>query len=110
MTQFPADKDIPLDNESLSSSDAARRALDFYLNPTPPAESALACWLVPREGLDETQATEHVTQLLRCAAATAQESASGLQGIHRDLALTVVHMINIAKTVLEHLPAARQRS
>lgn len=110
MTHPTSEKDIPLDNESLSSSDAARRALDFYLNPTPPAEPPLACWLVPREGLDEAQAAEHAAQLLRCAAATAQEAASGLQGIQRDLVLTVVHMINMAKTVLEHLPATQQKS
>ncbi|WP_442107786.1 DUF6124 family protein [Pseudomonas sp. NUPR-001] len=105
-----SEKDIPLDNESLSSSDAARRALDFYLNPSPPTEPLADCWLVPREGLDDAQATEHATQLLRCAAATAQESASGLQGMQRDLALTVVHMINMAKAVLEHLPATDPRS
>ncbi|MGH8381263.1 DUF6124 family protein [Pseudomonas sp.] len=109
MKQTPSNKDLTLDNESLSSSDAARRALDFYLNPTPPADSAHACWLVPREGLSEAQATEHATQLLRCAAATAHESANGLQGMHRDLALTVVHMINMARTVLEHLPSTQQR-
>ncbi|KJK08385.1 hypothetical protein UB47_07920 [Pseudomonas sp. 5] len=99
-----------MDNESLSNSDAARRALDFYLNPTPPADAVKACWLVPREGLNEAQATEHATELLRCAAATAHEAANGLQGMHRDLALTVMHMINMARTMLEHTPSALQRS
>ncbi|MNC79508.1 hypothetical protein D3C75_1320060 [compost metagenome] len=60
--------------------------------------------------MNELQATEHATQLLRCAAATAYESANGLQGMHRDLALTVVHMINMAKTVLEHMPSNQQPS
>ncbi|PSS47037.1 DUF6124 family protein [Pseudomonas sp. BBP2017] len=104
MKQTPSEKDIPLDNESLSNSDAARRALDFYLNPSPPAEPAQTSWLVPREGLNEAQTTEHATQLLRWAAATAHESANGLQGTQRDLALAVVHMINTARTVLEHMP------
>ncbi len=109
MKQTPLEKDLPLDNESLSNSEAARRALDFYLNPAPAADSAKASWLVPREGINEAQATEHVTQLLRWAAATAHESANSLQGTQRDLALAVVHMINTARTVLEHLPIARQR-
>jgi len=102
MKQTPSEMDLPLDNESLSNSDAARRALDFYLNPSRPAESAHTSWLVPREGLNEDQATEHAAQLLRWAAATATESANGLQGTQRDLALAAVHMINTARTVLEH--------
>ncbi|MEG0861279.1 MAG: hypothetical protein RSD81_21565 [Pseudomonas sp.] len=110
MKQTLPEKDLTLDNESLSNSDAARRALDFYLNPAPPADSTQSSWLVPREGLNEAQANEHVTQLLRWAAATAHESANSLQGTQRDLALAVVHMINTAKTVLEHMPITHQRS
>lgn len=109
MKQTYPEKDLALDNESLSNSDAARRALDFYLNPTPASDPVNACWLVPRDDISELQATEHAAQLLRCASATAYESANGLQGMQRDLALTVVHMINMAKTVLDHLPA-QQRS
>ncbi|MCY1457885.1 hypothetical protein D9M71_752160 [compost metagenome] len=104
MKQTLSEKDLTLDNESLSNSDAARRALDFYLNPSPPADSAQTSWLVPREGLDQTRTAEHATELLRWAAATAHESANGLQGTQRDLALAVVHMINTARTVLEHMP------
>ncbi|WP_422418842.1 DUF6124 family protein [Pseudomonas sp. GZD-222] len=110
MKQTPTEKDLTLDNESLSNSDAARRALDFYLNPAPPADSAQSSWLVPREGLNEVQANEHVTQLLRWAAATAHESANSLQGTQRDLALAVVHMINTARTVIELMPITHQRS
>ncbi len=109
MKQTASDKDLVLDNESLSNSDAARRALDFYLNPTPPANSAHTSWLVPREGMNEAQANEHVALLRRWAAATACESANGLQGTQRDLTLAVVHMINTARTVLEHLPSAPQQ-
>lgn len=108
MKQTSLEKDIALDNASLSNSDAARRALDFYLNPTQPADAAQTNWLVPREGLNEAQANEHVTQLLRWAAATAHESANSLQGTQRDLALAVVHMINTARTVLEHVPVTHQ--
>lgn len=110
MKETHPDKDFELDNEALSNSDAARRALDFYLNPTPAADLVHDSWLVPRDGLNETQATDHAIELLRCAAATANESANGLQGIPRDLALTVLHMINMARTVLEHMPNSHQRS
>ncbi|MFQ6572072.1 DUF6124 family protein [Pseudomonas sp. UM16] len=109
MKKPSSERDLPLNNETLSNSDAARRALDFYLNPAPPAVSLHECLLVPREGLNETQTTEHAAELLRCAAATAHESANSLQGMHRDLALTVMHMINMARTVLEHAPSAQPR-
>ena len=110
MKQTLSEKDLTLDNESLSNSDAARRALDFYLNPSPPADSAQSSWLVPREGLDQTRTAEHATELLRWAAATAHESANGLQGTQRDQVLAVAHMVNTARTVFEHLSVTQQRS
>jgi len=106
---FP-DMDLNLDSEALSTSDAARRALDFYLNPVPPALPPDTPWMVPHGSLSSAQAAERATQVLRCAAATACESADGLQGMPRDLALTVVHMINMARTLLEHVPSDHLRS
>ena len=36
---------------------------------------------------------EHTHELLRCALATAYASADNLQGLNRDVALAVVHLI-----------------
>lgn len=43
----------------------------------------------------------HVSELLRCAAATAYETGGCLNGPKRDLALSVVHLISMAKDELE---------
>jgi hypothetical protein len=43
----------------------------------------------------------HVSDLLRCAAATAYETGDSLNGPKRDLAFSVVHLIGMAKTELD---------
>ncbi|AHF68457.1 MULTISPECIES: DUF6124 family protein [Pseudomonas] len=43
----------------------------------------------------------HVSDLLRCAAATAYESGDSLNGPKRDLAFSVVHLIGMARTELD---------
>ncbi|MDD1015127.1 hypothetical protein [Pseudomonas rubra] len=99
------DTDLGLDSESLSNSDAARRALDFYLNPAPPQIDPDEPILVAREGLSDAQTTAQATTLLRYAAATTCESAEGLQGTKRDLALTSLQMINSVRRMLERMAA-----
>ncbi|WP_194286273.1 DUF6124 family protein, partial [Pseudomonas helleri] len=42
---------------------------------------------------DYEQTLEHTHELLRCALATAYASADNLQGLNRDVALAVVHLI-----------------
>ena len=44
---------------------------------------------------------EHAADLLRCAAATAYESADHLSGSKRDLAFSVVHLIEMARGAVE---------
>lgn len=48
-----------------------------------------------------TQSMAHAADLLRCAAATAYESADHLSGSKRDLAFSVVHMIDMARAAVE---------
>ena len=43
---------------------------------------------------DHEQTLEHTEELLRCAIATAYASADNLQGLNRDVALAVVHLIH----------------
>ncbi|WP_166359378.1 DUF6124 family protein [Pseudomonas akapageensis] len=90
------------DRTVLIDSDAARRALDYYLNPTPAGqEDDEPLMFTARDGLTTAQAMTHAYALLRCAAATAYESADSLQGARRDLAFSVMHMINLARAMVE---------
>ncbi|MFK3798039.1 MULTISPECIES: DUF6124 family protein [unclassified Pseudomonas] len=47
------------------------------------------------------EALAHVSALLRCATATACESAENLIGVKRDLAFSVVHLIDLARAVVD---------
>ncbi|MBC3957943.1 MULTISPECIES: hypothetical protein [Pseudomonas] len=43
-----------------------------------------------------------VSDILRCASAAAYETGDALSGAKRDLAFSVVHLIDIARTRLDH--------
>ena len=62
-------------DETDLDSEAARRALDYYLNPNPPRPTLENKIWTLHEGVTSEQAQEHAIALLRCAAATAQETA-----------------------------------
>ncbi|MCI3947633.1 hypothetical protein BW686_25330 [Pseudomonas syringae] len=66
--------------------------------PSPPTPSSLEDSLI------------HISDILRCAAATAYETGDSLNGPKRDLAFSVVHLINMAKTELEHSLACVQNA
>ncbi|WP_350616016.1 DUF3077 domain-containing protein [Pseudomonas sp. HY7a-MNA-CIBAN-0227] len=85
----------------LHSSGAAQRALDYYLK-TDVTESVTDGTLfeVKAEVSDE-EALLHASDLLRSAAATAYESANGTLGNSRDLAFSVVYLIDMARAMLE---------
>ncbi|MFK3972435.1 DUF6124 family protein [Pseudomonas sp. NPDC087358] len=53
----------------------------------------------PDKSLEESLA--HVSGLLRCATASACESAENLTGVKRDLAFSVVHLIDMARAVVD---------
>lgn len=42
------------------------------------------------------QLLDHASELLRCASATAYESADSLKGSERDHAFSVVHLVDLA--------------
>lgn len=54
---------------------------------------------------DHEQTLEHTDELLRCAIATAYASADNLQGLNRDAALAVVHLIHQIKASVDKLLA-----
>lgn len=93
----PCDEDELL---LLRSTGAARRALDYYFkdDTPPPADKTL---FNVRPDLSDEEALVHASDLLRSAAATAYESANSKQGDARDLAFSVVYLIDMAKAMVE---------
>ncbi|NBA95973.1 DUF6124 family protein [Pseudomonas sp. R5(2019)] len=99
-----------LDNTpTLSESEAARRALDYYLNPEPVNPQPERPPFMARDGLSTEQALTHALMLMRCTAATAYEVADAQQGSKRDLAFSVVHMADMTKTLVERALDQYQR-
>ncbi|TFF42111.1 DUF6124 family protein [Pseudomonas sp. RIT623] len=88
--------------------EAARRALDYYLNPTPSKPDLERSLWTLREGVSNAQASEHAMALLRCAAATAQETGSHLQGTTREVVFALMHMMNMARALLEQCHATEK--
>ncbi|WP_404941041.1 DUF6124 family protein [Pseudomonas danubii] len=99
-------KDVPeLDTEttlnSLKGSHAARRAMDYYLKPALTGSDKEEKFFEVRRNLSSEEAMIHASDLLRCAAATAYDAADNLRGAKRDLAFSVVHMIDLAKALVD---------
>ena len=92
----------PKNDETDLDSEAARRALDYYLNPNPPRPTLDNKIWTLHEGVTTDQAQEHAIALLRCAAATAQETATHQQGSQRELTFALMHMMDMARALLEH--------
>ncbi|RSC26538.1 hypothetical protein EGT09_08965 [Pseudomonas putida] len=86
--------------------EAARRALDYYLNPTPPHTGIDSVPWRLRDEVSPEQANAHALALLRCAAATAQQTGSHQQGTTREVLFALMHMVNMARAMLEqrHAP------
>jgi len=89
------------DLQGLRSSGAAQRALDFYLRENLSAPDPDGVLFAIKPGVSQEEALVHASDLLRSAAATAYESASSHQGNHRDLAFSVVYLIDMAKAMVE---------
>ncbi|MCI0911201.1 MULTISPECIES: DUF6124 family protein [Pseudomonas] len=97
----------PKNDETELDSEAARRALDYYLNPNPPRPSIDNKIWTLHEGVTADQAQEHAIALLRCAAATAHETATHQEGSHRELTFALMHMMDMARALLEHKRAVQ---
>lgn len=86
---------------SPKGSAAAQRALDYYLKPAVSEEAVEARFFDVNRNISCEEALLHASDLLRCAAATAYESANNLHGTNRDLAFSAVHMIDMAKAMVD---------
>ncbi|GFM68510.1 DUF3077 domain-containing protein [Pseudomonas cichorii] len=77
--------------------------LELYLvlkvTPDPPVMPT--AHFTASESLGQEEALVHASDLLRCAMATAYECGDNLSGSQRDLAFSVVHLIEMANTLLE---------
>lgn len=107
---IPNDDPLDMDLRPVAASNkdctAAQRALDYYLKPTVSVGSADAPALEDslfevKAGISGEEAMIHASDLLRCAAAAAYESAGSLNGTPRDLAFSVVYMIDLAKAMVD---------
>jgi hypothetical protein len=87
--------EIPDAHELVLRPSAVKRALSHYLPVfKPQSEEA-------EEFIDIEATLVHATEFLRCAAATASELGEVLNGSNRDLALTAMHMVEMAKVMVE---------
>lgn len=85
----------------MRNSGAAQRALNYYLKEDVSTPAADETFFAIKPGISQEEALVHASDLLRSAAATAYESASSHQGNHRDLAFSVVYLIDMAKAMVE---------
>jgi hypothetical protein len=95
--------DMPIDTTFTSpeGSAAAQRALDYYLKPPVSEEPAETHFFDVNRNVSSEEALIHASELLSCAAATAYESGNNLQGANRHLAFSTVHMIDMAKALVD---------
>ncbi len=97
----------------MRNSDAAQRALDYYLKEDMSASASDEALFAIKPGISQEEALVHASDLLRSAAATAYESACRHQGNQRDLAFSVVYLIDMAKAMVERtlqVPEAQARA
>jgi hypothetical protein len=95
--------DMPIDTTLTSPEGfaAAQRALDYYLKPAVSEEVVEERFFDVRRNISSEEALIHASDLLRCAAATANESGNSLQGSNRHLAFSTVHMIEMARALVD---------
>ena len=92
---------LPLDaadsNNPLLDRAATDRALNYYLqNHKPVRPMGTAMLAIPRS-VNSEAALAQASDLLRCAGACANEAGSGLSGPSRDLVLSVMHLVELAR-------------
>ncbi|RRV03931.1 hypothetical protein EGJ27_23850 [Pseudomonas sp. v388] len=83
--------------DTLLNSTATTPVLDESI-----VKRALACYLPTATKPESCEtALNHALEFLRCAAATAYELGDSLQGSKRDLAFASMHMMEMARVMVE---------
>ena len=80
---------------------AAQRALDYYLKPIVSETHSGERFFAVSRHVGREEALIHASDLLRCAAAIAHETADSRHGAGRDLALSIGHMVDMAKAMVD---------
>lgn len=90
-----------------SSSDQAqkyaayKRALDHHLSPAPTPDSVEPMLFTVDPETSFESALVHTSSLLRCASATAQEAGDRLEGTSQALVISVLHLVDMARTLVD---------
>lgn len=108
MTSMPTDINTDAELEALKDNVATQRALDYYLKPSVSSRTLENKLFVVRNDLSQEEAMVHASDLLRCAIASGQESAENLEGSQRDLAFSVVYIMEMAKALVDRALDAPQ--
>ena len=95
------DRSIDTTLKSPEGFAAAQRALDYYLKPAVSEEVVETRFFEVNRNISREEALVHASDLLRCAAATAYESGNNIQGTNRQLAFSTVHMIDMARALVD---------
>ena len=84
-------------NDPLLDRAAAERALNYYLQNHKPYRPIGTAMLATPDSVNSEAALAQASDLLRCAGACANEAENGLSGPSRDLVLSVMHLVELAK-------------
>ena len=92
---------FPLDaadsHDPLLDRAALERALNDYLQNHKPHSPVGTAMLAIPNSVNSEAALAQASDLLRCAGACANEAGNGLSGPARDLVLSVMHLVELAK-------------
>ena len=84
-------------NDPLLDRAAVERALNYYLQNHKPYRPIGTAMLAIPDSVNSEAALAQASDLLRCAGACANEAGNGLSGSARDLVLSVMHLVELAK-------------
>ena len=76
---------------------AVERAINYYLQNHKPYRPIGTAMLAIPDSVNSEAALAQASDLLRCAGACANEAGNGLSGPARDLVLSVMHLVELAK-------------
>ena len=76
---------------------AVERAINYYLKNHKPYRPIGTAMLATPDSVNSEAALAQASDLLRCAGACANEAENGLSGPSRDLVLSVMHLVELAK-------------
>jgi hypothetical protein len=71
--------------------------MTYMLNPSTASSGLFSI----NENVGPQDALNHASDLLRCIIATAEESSECTQGVSRDLTMSVVHLAQMAKAMVD---------